>query len=606
MTQSTLPGGYSIDTDGTVTVGVMSLPTNFNPSTPAGDNRITQLVMEQVWPQPFVTEPGFGVENSGLLESAEVQGVSPLTVVYVINPKAVWSDGVPITVADFEYSWHEHLSSSAPLPDSGLVAGYRDIASIVGSHKGDTVTVTFSQPFSQWQSLFANLVPAHVAEKYGWSAAFTGYTPDRVISGGPFEVTSYVAGKYLVLSRNPRYWGTRAHVAHIRFVVEQSQSALVNGLTSGQLSVAEVAASQSEPNVLAAGAVGIKDSSPGNGASSRALEWTGTTASEIWQLCFNFDDPLISNVAVRRGIEHSLDPSEIVADSEDLVDPAISVADSRLALAGENSSKSSSGAAPAAPRTPVLYEPAVALALFRQAGYTPGAGGLLRLAGVGAPLVVTLLEPRGDWPVDQAGLEIQGELRALGVTVHLQRRELSTMLSKLLPGGSYQLALAPFEVSPTLATVAPEYSDPVLPQRGGVTSVHVGDAGLLSSGGQTWSTQVPLGTEPGAWPDAGAVTRDVSGVDDPGINSELSNALGELDAPTALADLQKVENRMWNQVVSIPLFQPGLDLVRSVRLDNVSESPTWAGFMWDAEDWALVTPLPKATTTTVASGDSGG
>ena len=103
VTQSTLPGGYSIDTDGTVTVGVMSLPTNFNPSTPAGDNRITQLVMEQVWPQPFVTEPGFGVENSGLLESAEVQGVSPLTVVYVINPKAVWSDGVPITVADFEY-----------------------------------------------------------------------------------------------------------------------------------------------------------------------------------------------------------------------------------------------------------------------------------------------------------------------------------------------------------------------------------------------------------------------------------------------------------------------------------------------------------------------
>ncbi len=598
MTQSTLPGGYSIDTNGTVTVGVLSLPTNFNPSTPAGDNRITQMVMEQVWPQPFFTDPGFEVESSDLLESAEVESVTPLTVVYVINPKAVWSDGVAITAADFEYSWREHLSSSTALPDSGLVAGYRDISSITASDNGDTVTVRFSQPFSQWQSLFANLIPAHIAEKYGWSAAFTGYAPDRVISGGPFEVTAYVPGQYLVLSRNPRYWGTRAHVAHIRFVVERSQSAILDGITTGQLSVAEVAASRPEPNVLGPGAVGSTDTSQGSSAASPKLVWSGALASEIWQLCFNFNDPLISNVVMRRGIEHSLDRSEIVADSEDLVDPAVPVAASRLALAGENSSRTSTGVGPIAPRTPPLYEPAMALRLFRQAGYTLGGGGLLRLAGIGAPLVVTLLEPSGDWPVDQAGLEIQGELRALGVTVHLQQRALSTMLSKLLPGGSYQLALAPFEVSPTLATVAPEYSDPVLPQGTAVTSVRVGQAGLLSSGGQTWSTRVPLGTEPGAWPDARAVTRDITGVDDPGINRELSKALGELDAPTALADLQKVESRMWNQVVSIPLFQPGLDLVRSNLVDNVSESPTWAAFMWDAEDWAVVSQVPKATTTT--------
>jgi ABC-type transport system substrate-binding protein len=58
-TPPTVPGGHVLDTSGTVTVGVRSLQTNFNPATPAGDNPITRMVMEQVWPQPFVTDPTF-------------------------------------------------------------------------------------------------------------------------------------------------------------------------------------------------------------------------------------------------------------------------------------------------------------------------------------------------------------------------------------------------------------------------------------------------------------------------------------------------------------------------------------------------------------------
>jgi peptide/nickel transport system substrate-binding protein len=596
VTQPTLPGGDLLDTNGSVTIGVRSLPTNFNPSTPAGDNRITQMVMEQVWPQPFVTDPSFTVETSGLLESAEVQSVSPLTVVYVINADAVWSDGVPIGAADFIYAWHEHLSESAALPDSGLVAGYRDIASVVGSDGGRTVTVTFSRPFSQWQSLFANLVPAHIAARYGWSAGFARFSRARLISGGPFEVTSYSPGRELVLSRNPRYWGTPAHVAHIRFVVERSERALVAGLQSGALSVAEVNASQPQLDALGNAALGSTsgDSVRTDGQPERSshpgLAWSGATSSEIWQLCFNFEDPLTSEIAVRRGIEHGLDRSEIVADSEDLVHPRIRVAISRLTLAGESTSPSSSGTSPVIQQAPVLYEPAVARHFFRSAGYMPGEGGYLRLDGIGGPLTVSLLEPSNDWPVDQAGQVIQAQLRSIGLTVRIQKRPLRKMLSRLLPRGSYQLALAPFEVSPTEATVAPEYSDPVLPPR-------TPSSGALRSGHQRWTTKVELGTDPGAVA-AGAVTRDISGVEDHGINRRFAQALGELNPPAATTYLQKAEAVMWNQVVTIPLFQPGFDLVRSVRIDNVSESPTWAGLMWDAEDWAILKHPPKTTPST--------
>lgn len=579
VTAPTVPGSSQLDVNGTVTVGVRSLPTDFNPSTPAGDNRITQMVMEQVLPQPFMTGPGYSLQTSQLLDSAEVEGISPLTVVYVINPAAVWSDGAPISASDFVYLWHEELAGSAALAGSGLVAGYRDIATITGSHAGKTVTVVFKKPFSEWQWLFSNLVPASVGERYGWSSAFAGFSASRDLSGGPFEISSYSPGRSLVLSRNPRYWGTAAHVAHIRFVVEPSQAALMAGLKSGTLSVAVIDSSLVSPDDATAGLAGLSSNPTSLArqrgtvrASSGSLSWSGFAESEIWQLCLNSDDALTSQIDIRKAIEHSLDRSEIEDDSEALVDPAISGATSRFAVSGESS------AGPVS-HVPVGYEPRVASRLFALAGYSAGQGGLLRPAGLGSPLVLDLLEPSSNWAVDQAGLVIQASLRQLGVTVKITRRPLDEMLSTLLPKGRYQLALAPFEVSPAYAEMAPDYSSSVLPAPA--------SSAAATSAGEPWSTPVPAGSEPGA-SESGTVTRDVVGIDDPTVDSDIALALSDLDPTTAFADMEKAETRLWGEAVTVPLFQPGLDLVHSTRIDNVSESPSWAGIMWDAEDWAIL------------------
>ena len=137
---------------------------NFNPSTPAGANRVTQMVMEQVWPQAFVVDSVFQPETTGFIDGAEVVGLSPMTVSYQIDPKATWSDGLPITASDFVYNWHEQLRAAPLLASDGVLAGYRDIKSIKGSNDGKTVTVVFRKPYSDWECLFANLIPAHIAE----------------------------------------------------------------------------------------------------------------------------------------------------------------------------------------------------------------------------------------------------------------------------------------------------------------------------------------------------------------------------------------------------------------------------------------------------------
>lgn len=591
-TTTTLPGRKELVRNGTVTVAVPSLPTNFNPSTPAGDNRITQMVMEQVWPQPFITDPTFNVETSDLLTSAEVEGISPFTVVYVINPRAVWSDGTPITAADFVYSWRENLAQSSALAESGLVAGYRDISSVVGSDGGRVVTVTFQQAFSEWQSLFANLVPARIGQRYGWEKGFAGFSRGRILSGGPFAVTAYTKGHSLVLSRNPRYWGTPADVAHIRFVVVRSARTVISDVRSGRISVGAVDLSLRPPGALGDGLIATAGAAANPSTRPEgSVAWSGFAGDEIWQLCFNLSGSLTRTLALRQAIEHSLDRSEIVADSVDLADPRIPAALVRLALAGESSNPNVPGTAPIIEKAPPLYDPALAEKEFSAAGYWRDANGILRSETTGSPLQLNLVEPLGDWAVDEAGLVIQAELRAAGLSVSITRQPLDHLLAVSLPEGAFQLALAPFGVSMSAVAMAPYYTIPI---RGSAV------ARSAPSGPESWETPVAPETEPGAVA-TGGVTRDVIGLDDPVVTSDLAAALLDLNPPKSLADVQKADTEMWRDVATIPLFQPPLALVRSVRLNNVSESPTWAGIMWDAEDWAVVKNAPVTSTTTASA-----
>ena len=96
----------------------------------------------------------------------------------MINPKAVWSDGVPVSAADFIYAWQSQTGDGIDVdgqPDQvASTLGYRDMASVTSSHGGKTVTVMFATPFTDWRVMFNHMVPAHIASGSGGT---TGSTP---------------------------------------------------------------------------------------------------------------------------------------------------------------------------------------------------------------------------------------------------------------------------------------------------------------------------------------------------------------------------------------------------------------------------------------------
>ncbi len=565
---------------GTVTVAVPYLPTNFNPSTPAGSNRVTQMVMEQVWPQAFVVDTAFQPGTTGFIDGAEVVGLNPMKVSYQIDPKATWSDGYPITAADFVYNWHEQLSFAPLLPFAGDLAGYRDISSISSSNGGKTVTVSFKTPYADWEDLFANLIPAHIAERTGWVGAFEGFHASEVISGGPFIISAVEPGKRLVLTRNSSYWGTPAHLHSIVFVVEPSARASLEGLQNGSVGVAEV---EPGPSVETTIARSLLD--------SNALSVATTPSPELWQLVFNLNDPVVGNRLVRQALALATDRDQLVADSVSLDDPASLGAVSRVFATGQPGSFSE-------PAPTSGYNPFEAESVFKSLGYVPDVEGDLRAVGSRAPLTLTLSGPTGDPVLDSLELQLQAEWASCGVDLNIHNVPMDDLLANVLPRGEYQLALAPYLMPSFPSWNAIIYTNTVVPvpsspaeslgthegPPSGSTAKDGGSGG--SNGSSLWSVTTPSGTEPGAAAIA-AVTRDVTGLGDPEVGNLFEQVLSELNANAQAQLLSKLDAQLSHDLPTIPLFQEPVSLVQQSDIVNVSESPTWAGPMWDAEDWAI-------------------
>ena len=137
--------------------------------------------------------------------------------VFHLRDDARWSDGVPVTAGDFEYTWKRVLDPATGSPWADLlydVKGARpfhqgvvsDPASVeVQALDETTLVVELEGPIAYFLHLLLNFlpVPRHVVEAHGdaWTE------PGSIVTNGPFKLESWQPGESLVLVRNPEYHG---------------------------------------------------------------------------------------------------------------------------------------------------------------------------------------------------------------------------------------------------------------------------------------------------------------------------------------------------------------------------------------------------------------
>ncbi|HET9169705.1 MAG TPA: ABC transporter family substrate-binding protein, partial [Actinospica sp.] len=177
-------------------------------------------IINGLTPSTFLFNPSYAVTmNSDLLVSATETSTSPQTVVYKIQPNAVWSDGTEINADDFVYNWEVQNGSNANIA-AASTTGYQNIESVTGSDNGKTVTTVYKTPFPDWKSLFINMYPAHIAKQHGNNeASFAWFQSNPLpVSGGPYVVSSVSSDHTsVILKSNPKWYGTKPNLDQITF-----------------------------------------------------------------------------------------------------------------------------------------------------------------------------------------------------------------------------------------------------------------------------------------------------------------------------------------------------------------------------------------------------
>ncbi|WP_412004963.1 ABC transporter family substrate-binding protein [Micrococcus yunnanensis] len=201
----------------------------------------------------------------------------PLTVKYTISDDAKWSDGTPVTAGDFIFHWAANNDtvkaegSETPLFDSiSFEQGKYIPEAPEGEADGKEFTVTYPEPYADWEILISTALPAHIVAKEagmsfeelvtaakekdvealtpaaefwndGWDFS-PGELPDAslVPSMGPYKFKDggWQAGQSITLEANPEFWGTPPATKELvlRFADPKTH---VQALQNGDLDVIE-------------------------------------------------------------------------------------------------------------------------------------------------------------------------------------------------------------------------------------------------------------------------------------------------------------------------------------------------------------------------------
>ncbi|MGY1838931.1 MULTISPECIES: ABC transporter family substrate-binding protein [unclassified Modestobacter] len=513
----------------------------------AGNATSVQTIMGRVLPAPFNVDADFNVEwDENLLteEPTLDQSSGQQVNVYTIRDEAVWSDGTPITADDFAFTWE--ANRSADPADGGCETvlstnGFANIESVEGSDEGKTVTVTYAEPYADWQSVFGDgLLPAHLMDSEddaercattseGWPIS-EGLPED--VSGGPWQVKASnidVGNQVVVLTPNPEWWGDGPELDQLVIQnIGNDPTTAVQGLQNQELGVIYPQpqldlvnqVENLEPNVTSEITFGLS----------------------FEHVDFNTSDVHLADPNVRKAFAMALDREEIVAQTVGQFSSDAQVLNNRLYVNNQPQYQDN------APEEYKGANPEQARQLLEQSGYTEGPDGIYTHPERGR--LEIQIDTTTNNPLRQTTIEVMiPQLEEAGIAGTFNANpDIFADVDKptSLVAGGFQAALFAWVSTPFVASNQSIYYSPA--------------NGL----GQNYSR---TGTEE--------------------IDQLLAQMVSEPD-PEAAAELaNQVDQALWEQMATLPLFQKPTFIAHQSNIENVEDNSSQAGPLWNSEQWAL-------------------
>jgi len=327
----------------------------------------------------------------------------------------VWSDGVPVTSADVAYTWK--LIQQFGTTYSGYGAGgMPDIVKqfkIIGPEEFQVVLK--HQVNSQWFIMDGlgqfQPFPEHVWGKYTSDEIYQHQSDVNFfqVVDGPLIPAKLNVGQDMVFTPNPHWPGGKLHFDRLIFKFVESDGQTVEQLESGELDM--INAPMGLWNAL--------QHVPGTHIVRLA------PALGYNEIQLNLRNPKVSffrDVRVREAIADAIDQKQMIqlinhGLGEEHWEPVDSIPPTFLPPAMKQGIY------------PVGYNPAHALELLKEAGYTRGPDGIMQKNG--KTLSFTYLNLTGDTMIEQMTVMNQAYLRRIGIDMKVRDIEFNQMLALL-------------------------------------------------------------------------------------------------------------------------------------------------------------------------------
>ena len=301
------------------------------------------------------------LELEGALADAWQVDPAGLWIRAHINPRAAFSDGMPVTAEDVRWTYRDFIAN--PLIEAERSRSIIDNLKDVKVVDERTVEFVFGEPlYSNLSTAFLNpILPKHYYSRFepsqlnqstGLLMGSGQYRMARLPSGPDDLESQWTTGQDIELERNERYWGEKPPIERLRYRVVKDEMARLVAYRNGE-------GSMMTPSSPQFNRVATED--PDFAKGSHMLRWTnmrGLNSFIAWQ-CGprNGKATPFSDKRVRRAMTHLLDRERMIRDIWD-----------GIGVVSKGPLNPESPASDPAVK-PLPYDPARGMALLKEAGW---------------------------------------------------------------------------------------------------------------------------------------------------------------------------------------------------------------------------------------------
>ncbi|MFC4006455.1 ABC transporter family substrate-binding protein [Nonomuraea purpurea] len=393
--------------------GINEFPTQWNRNHVDGNLAMAAVVSNALLPSPFVSneKADISVDSNYVLDAKVTEQRPKQVVTYTLNPKAKWSDGKPITWADYQAQW-QALNGRDPAFHIVSSTGYQDIEKVARGKDDHEVVVTFARPFGDWQALFGPLLPAATNRT---PDAFNNAWLNKIpASAGPFKFGGFdQTAKTITLARDDSWWGNRAKLDKIIYRASE-QDSLIGAFSNSELDIIDVG--PSAPDYARA-------------KSTSGAQVRQAAGPDFRHFTFNGSSELLSDRNVRQAIQLGINRQAIAESDLQGLNWPIALLNNHFFMNTQEGYQDNAGSLG-------VYNPAKARQMLDAAGWK--LNGPVRYKN-GKPLDLRFVVPSGVQISKAEGELAQSMLGQIGVKLSIKSVPSDDFFTKYVIPGNFDI-----------------------------------------------------------------------------------------------------------------------------------------------------------------------